>query len=71
MTFQQFMTKMYDGSIHAMDERYGNQRLGQWFFSYLSAIRPDIAEELRGSLYDPFAKNYISDEVETFVRLRW
>lgn len=71
MTFDQFMNKMYEGSIHATDSRYGDERLGQWFFNFLNLNRPDIAEKLRGSLIDPFYKNRIPADVVEFVRNAW
>lgn len=47
------------------------QRLGQMYFNMLLGIRPDLAEKLRGSLRDPFYKDYISHETEAMVESEW
>lgn len=71
MTFDEFFSEMYEKSIHATDARYGDQRMGQWFFNFLHAKRPDISEKLRATVLDPFYKDYISADVTEFVRNAW
>lgn len=46
-------------------------RLGQVYFNTLCALRPDLANRLRGSLYDPFHKNEIPLEAEQLVEKEW
>lgn len=57
-------------------EKYHNQfkdnwRIGQTYFSVLSSVRSDIAESIRGTMYDPFNKDLVSKEVETYVKSLW
>ena len=47
------------------------QREGQWFFNCLYLARPHLANELRGSLKDPFHKDYVAEEVHEFCRKNW
>jgi len=46
-------------------------RLGQLYFNKLLEIKPHIANELRGSMLDPFYKERITSVVSNFVRERW
>ena len=46
-------------------------RLGQIYFNMLVGIRPDLAEKLRGSLRDPFYREYILPETEAMVEAEW
>ena len=69
MTFQEFHARVL--SIHQMQPIPGELRLGQVFFNELVKIRPDIAEELRGSMIDPFFKERITNVVGQFCRERW
>lgn len=69
MTYEQFLNnvhKMYD-----TQPKKGDLRLGQIFFNELCVMRPAIAEELRGSMLDPFFKERITQVVSDFVRERW
>lgn len=69
MTFEEF--------LHMVIEKYETQlvkddlRLGQIFFNELCVVRPTIAEELRGSMLDPFFKHRITAVTQDFVRDRW
>jgi hypothetical protein len=49
----------------------GDWRIGQVYFNLLFDIRPDIAEEMRGSIVDPFFKRRITEVVRSFVTDRW
>jgi len=46
-------------------------RYGQVYFNLLRAVRPHAAEELRGTLLDPYYKNHVELEVHEFVESRW
>lgn len=46
-------------------------RLGQVYFNTLYALRPDLANKLRGSLHDPFHKTEIPLEAEQLVEREW
>lgn len=69
MTFQEFHARVL--SIHQMQPVPGELRLGQVFFNELASIRPDIAEQIRGTMLDPFYKERITNAVGNFVRERW
>lgn len=67
----------YDWFLHNVHKKYetqpvkGDLRLGQIFFNDLCDVRPAIAEQLRGSMLDPFYKERITQVVSDFVRERW
>jgi hypothetical protein len=68
MTFQEFMEDVLN---KYNDHKNDDIRLGQLFFNELCKTRPEIAEEIRGSMLDPFFKHRITNVVEQFVRERW
>lgn len=47
------------------------QRLGQVYFNVLLSIRPDIAEKMRGTMFDPFHRDEIHPKVRDFVLTHW
>ena len=46
-------------------------RAGQMFFNLLSERRPDIADAIRGSEFDPYYQEEVSDETMDKVELLW
>ncbi len=46
-------------------------RYGQHYFNVLNVVRPDIANEIRGTKLDPFHRDSVSPEVESFVARSW
>jgi len=70
MTYDEFhhMVMVTHASQHSVE---GDLRLGQIYFNELCVVRPAIAEELRGSMLDPFFKERITQVVSDFVRERW
>lgn len=46
-------------------------RFGQVVFNVLETMRPDIADQLRGTDLDPFYKTSVDDKVWSFIRSRW
>lgn len=69
ISFDQFLADVY--KMHENQPVKGDLRLGQIFFNTLISVRPHIAEQLRGSLLDPFYKERITQVVQDFVRERW
>ena len=57
-------------SLHAHPTN-AEQRLGQVYFNVLSKIRPDIAEQIRGTMFDPFQRDVIHPKVSDRVRTLW
>ena len=49
----------------------GDIRYGQHYFNVLHAIRPLIANKIRGTLQDPFFKHLVSEETREVVRQAW
>lgn len=66
MTYDQFLEQ-----VNLAHETQSEQRLGQIYFNLLSQVRPQIAEELRGSMLDPFFKHRITQVTNDFVSQRW
>ena len=46
-------------------------RLGQFYFTMLLAIRPDVADSIAGSEFDPFYHSELSSELHDKVELLW
>ena len=69
MTYDEFHHQVV--MVHASQPVKGDLRLGQIFFNNLCTVRPHIAEQLRGSMLDPFYKERITQVVQDFVRERW
>ena len=69
MNYDQFLNKVQQ--LHATQPVKSDLRLGQIFFNKLCDVRPAIAEQLRGSMLDPFYKERITQVVSDFVRERW
>jgi hypothetical protein len=67
----------YDEFLNTVETKFLNEgaqldlRLGQIFFNELCVVRPAIAEQLRGSMLDPFFKHRITQVTSDFVRERW
>ena len=58
--------------VHASYEHPANkQRLGQLFFNKLHDERPAIAERIRGTMFDPFAYDFIHVKIGEVVREMW
>lgn len=49
----------------------GDIRYGQHWFNTLYAVRPDIADQVRGSRLDPFYKTALNPDLIPFVLERW
>jgi len=46
-------------------------RLGQFYYTMLVAIRPDVADSIAGSEFDPFYHDELSSELHDKVELLW
>ena len=46
-------------------------RLGQFYFTLLVSMRPDIADQVAGSEFDPFYKEELSSELHEKVEAIW
>lgn len=69
MTYDEFHSRVV--LAHETQQFKGELRLGQIYFNLLREIKPSIAEELRGSMLDPFFKERITQVTSDFVRERW
>lgn len=63
--FEDFVDHVYHGLKPA------DERIGQWAFELLARLRPQIAKEVHGGIFDPYHKNFISPEFLDFVKKRW
>jgi hypothetical protein len=71
MNYDQFCAQVAPSLPRDATSGMAMQREGQWFFNCLYVARPHLANELRGSLKDPFYKDYVSQEVHEFCRKNW
>ena len=69
MTYDEFLSDVLNK--YETQPKKGDLRLGQIFFNDLCVVRPAIAEQLRGSMLDPFYKERITQVTSDFVRERW
>lgn len=63
--FENLVTSLHDHPTN------GDKRLGQVYFNVLKDVRPDIAEHIRGTMFDPFYKDVIHEKVRDKVRTMW
>jgi hypothetical protein len=67
----------YSFKLRALEEwaevrpRNPNLRLGQVYFNLLADLRPDLANELRGTPHDPYFRNEIPQMTEDVVLKEW
>jgi len=47
------------------------QRYGQYLYNMLRVARPDVANLLRGTPYDPFHKDVITSEAHAQIEKVW
>jgi hypothetical protein len=66
-TYEEFCDRVYASYEHPANTK----RLGQVFFNKLHKERPDVAEKIRGTLFDPFYKEQIHPKVSDRVRSLW
>jgi hypothetical protein len=60
--FEQLVEKTFPGD---------GSRYGKHWFNTLFSVRPDIANELRGTHLDPVNRDIISDELRSFTLNNW
>jgi len=66
-TYERFVQKVFASYEHPANQK----RLGQVFFNKLHKERPDVAEKIQGTLFDPFYQEYIHQKVYDQVRRLW
>ena len=66
MTFEQFVVEA-EGQARNMP----CYRRGQAYFNLLVHVRPDLAEQVRGSLCDPFYQDKKIGAFMEFIGARW
>lgn len=47
------------------------QRFGQAVFNYLHRVRPDVADQIRGTECDPFYQTFVDDAVWARIESLW
>lgn len=72
-SFNQFLLDYAVNFEHHLKSTAPNKRLraGQVFFTLLYDERPDVADSIRGSEFDPFYHDEVSDEILEKVELLW
>jgi len=58
-------------AAHVMNVIYPEWRKGQALFNTLYEIRPDLANEVQGTYFDPFRVDDRIGPFLTFVMVRW
>jgi hypothetical protein len=66
-TYEEFVDRVLSSWEHPANKK----RLGQVFFNKLHKERPAIAERIRGTMFDPFAYDFIHVKVSETVRDMW
>jgi hypothetical protein len=72
-SFNEFLLDYAINFEHHLNSTAPNKRLraGQVFFNLLAERRPDVADSIRGSEFDPFYHEDVSDETMQKVELLW
>lgn len=65
--YTEFVERVYASYEHPANK----QRLGQVYFNKLKKERPDIAEKIRGTLFDPFYNDFVHQKIDDFVFSLW
>jgi len=71
--YKSFNDFLADASI-VYEKLKGNgfdHRYGQVYFNLLVEHRPDISEKIRGTMLDPFYKEFVKTETHQFVEKSW
>lgn len=63
--FENLVTSLYDHPTN------NGKRLGQIYFNVLSEVRPDVSEQIRGTMFDPFHMDIIPSKISDVVRGMW
>jgi hypothetical protein len=58
-------------ATHYYGSHRNEQRFGQAVFNVLHSMRPDIADELRGTEIDPYYQESVPEGVWAFIKARW
>lgn len=66
VSFRQFFA-----GIASRKEKHPSERKGQAGFNHLSSVRPDLAEDIRGTDRDPFYDDKKWDQFVQFLRENW
>jgi hypothetical protein len=69
MTFNEFIEHV--DVLYQTQTVPGDLRIGQIFFNELVVLKPEIAEQIRNSMLDPFFKHRITQVTQDFVRAKW
>lgn len=67
MTFTEFYTLVYEDHASAK----GPQRDGQWAFNCLFFNRPDLSEQIRGTILDPYYNDDFLPQFWIWVEQHW
>ena len=57
--------------VHTTFPNDGDIRWGQHWFNVLHNVRPDLANEIRGTVMDPFYRDYVKPITQTYVQMGW
>lgn len=63
-SFQAFVDSTFD-------EYKDIQRYGQYWFNCLYYLRADLADSIRGTSYDPFYRDSVSDIIKQSISEKW
>lgn len=72
-SFNEFLLDFAINFEHHLNSTAPNKalRAGQMFFNMLAERRPDVADSIRGSEFDPFYQDEVAEETMNKVELLW
>ena len=68
MNYDEFVAHVDKAFLHPASSHL---RYGQVYFNILHKVKPQLADEIRGSRLDPFHKENIKQETHDFVSEHW
>lgn len=71
MEFWQYCLKVNEAVNKSESDVLGKWRMGQAYFNVLDMVRPELADEIRGTDCDPFYNNELIVPFLAFVHSRW
>jgi hypothetical protein len=66
-TYEEFVDRVFASYEHPANTK----RLGQVFFKKLHKERPEIASQIKNTMFDPSASEYIHAKISDRVRSLW
>lgn len=66
ITYEEFLAL-----VEKYEKAVADWRYGQAYFNVLTSAKPELAELIRGTIYDPFHKDSVSEQTHQYIKSKW